>query len=461
LDLPVFLGGADVIDSRLSWMYNLRYSNVSNNFWFAADKSHPNAFRFLATKGLMGFDDTSPLSANAQPFLAFDVVTPRTAEKIDYLIGSTYGPNDRTALIGLPIQIAGSDGSLLNAYFPSLYFYGVTIDQDSLQSDGSVKFYLAGWKHNPDKTLAGFVVAQARAVIGTNTILTFNPDRDVLILEGICYDIFTEYLRPQIYLNRGNIIVSVPGHCNAFYKTAIPAGNSELVGQTFQQFTPPGVEKIVASILNRGNGILYFALKNYNSATITIKSFDTVQWAMTSTIELLAVNETSPVFAIDEVSNILYIATAGFDRIYQWQDVNGVFKELGTATLPSRISLISSMVYQDEFLYMVTDEPNAQIARISLIRFCDIFCGPLAYCIAQDTSVPGICSCTEGYELPPGIFDTVMCLPHRDVNVITNMINQETGAYVFLVLFLITLIIGIIGWGMWWRARRVTYNDAY
>jgi len=358
------------------------------------------------------------------------------------------------------LQIAGSDGSLFNAYYRDLYFYSALIDPATIQHDGSIKFYLAGWKYNQDKTLAGFVVAQARAILGPNPTITFNPDRDVLILENICYDIFTEYLRPEIYINRGNIIVSVPGHCNAFYKTPIPAGNSEFSGQVFQKYVPPGPEKIVASILNRQNDKLYFAMKNYNSARITIKSFDTAAWTLAPNSQELTVNETVPVFSVDEVTSRLYIATSGFDRIYQWKDQDGIFDQSGIATLPDRISQISSMVYNGGFLYIVTDEPNAQIARISLERFCDIFCGRNAYCIAADNDKPGICTCSEGYDLPPAVFDTEQCMPHRDVEIITNVISEETAAYVFLVLFVLTLIIGIIGWFMWWRSRNSAYDDA-
>jgi len=458
--MPRMDSGAEIIDSHLSYMYNLRYSNVSEKFWFAADKSHPNAFYFLATPVIL-FDDITPMSERAQPFLAFDVITHNpSTDKTDFLIGSTYGPNDKTALIGLPLQVAASDGTVFNTYFPDHYFYAVTIDPTSLQPDGSVKFYLAGWKHHADKTKAGFVLAQARALLTATPRIVFNPVLDVLILESICYDMFSELVRPDIYINRDEIIVSVPGHCNAFYKTAVPKGNAQLEGQTFQRFPIPGNEKIVASILNGANAKMYYALKNYNSAQITIKSFDTAAWVETENSKKLELNETVPVFAIDEEGDRLFIATSGFDRIYQWKDVNGVFAETNVATLPYKLSQISSMMWVYDSLYFVTDEPDALIGRISGERFCTNFCGTNAYCIQADNNVPGICTCIENYALPPDVYDTNQCVPKREVEVKVNMIDEETAAYVFLALFVVTLIIGIIGWVMWWRSRNAdTYAD--
>jgi len=376
------------------------------------------------------------------------------------LIGSTYGPNDKTALIGLPLQVAASDGTVFNTYFPDFYFYAVTIDPTTLQPDGSIKFYLAGWKYNQDKTIAGFVIAQARALLTATPRIIFNPQLDVLILEKICYDIFSELNRPEIYLNRDQIIVTVPGHCNAFYKTPIPEGNSQLAGQTFVRFPIPGNEKIVASTLNGANGKIYYALKNYNSAQITIKSFNSVGWVELKNSKTLALNETVPVFAIDEVGDRIFIATSGFDRIYQWKDINEEFTQTNVATLPYKLSQISSMMWVEDSLYLVTDEPDALIGRISIERFCTDFCGTNAYCIQADNNVPGICTCIENFALPPDVYDTNQCVPKREVEVKVNMIDEETAAYVFLALFVVTLIIGIIGWVMWWRSRNAdTYAD--
>lgn len=109
------------------------------------------------------------------------------------------------------------------------------------------------------------------------------------------------------------------------------------------------------------------------------------------------------------------------------------------------------MLHNGDFLYMVTWEPNALIARIPDTNFfCSSPCGGYSYC-----SNDGVCACANGYiEGPEG--DCITFHQHQTIQ----DIEVATGwAVAFGILSGIALLLAIAGWALWWRRKNSFYSQ--
>jgi len=201
----------------------------------------------------------------------------------------------------------------------------------------------------------------------------------------------------------------------------------------------------------------FFAFKKYNSDNITLHSFNVNTLQPGTVIRQLTVNASAPVFAFDQNKKVLYMATANHDHIYQLDPMN-IANDFGLAVLPWSLRQVSSMLIVDDFLYFVTWEPNAFLARIQISgRFCKLFCGTYGYCA---DSKANLCLCAPGYKNPESNTNgPIQCLPSREVDIYLNVINERGLAIAFGILFFVALIAAAGGWAMWWRGRKSVYSS--
>jgi len=151
------------------------------------------------------------------------------------------------------------------------------------------------------------------------------------------------------------------------------------------------------------------------------------------------------------------MATANHDHIFQIDPLN-IVSDLGQAVLPWSLRLVSSMLVVDDYLYLVTWEPNALIARIQTTKhFCKIFCGTYGYCADGPTN---LCQCAPGYKNPASNTDgQIQCLPAHEVDIYENVIMERGLAIAFGILFFVAFIAAAGGWVMWWRGRKSVYSS--
>jgi len=162
----------------------------------------------------------------------------------------------------------------------------------------------------------------------------------------------------------------------------------------------------------------------------------------------LQANESTPILALDHSSDTVYIATAGFNKIYKY---SSDLKLQGVAVLPDMLKQVSSMYFTGGFLYMVTSEPNANLGRISEKNFCSTFCGIYAYCEGSTKE----CVCIQDYVKNPR--NPTECAPTHYVQNELIVISEQTTAAAFGVLFAFAIIAGIAGWFLWFRVQS-TYE---
>jgi len=157
----------------------------------------------------------------------------------------------------------------------------------------------------------------------------------------------------------------------------------------------------------------------------------------------LQANESTPTLAIDIAKDIIYVATAGYDKIFKF---SSDLKHLGIAVLPNELRLVSSLYFINDTLYIVTSEPNAAIGRIIENNFCDIYCSDFGYCNNSR------CLCIKDYDKDP-INHKFVCVPTHYIRDQDTIIYEQELAASFGILFGFAIIACIAGWFLYAKSK--------
>jgi len=89
-------------------------------------------------------------------------------------------------------------------------------------------------------------------------------------------------------------------------------------------------------------------------------------------------------------------------------------------------------------------------------NFCGTICGGHSFCNQ------GGCQCAPDYTFDPTSKDQYgnpKCVPGY-YRIIERQVSQQTGATAALATLLaFTIVAGIAGWYLWWRARQASYSS--
>jgi hypothetical protein len=444
--------GTQVIDSVLAYTHNMKYSHNSGRLWFIADKAIPNVY-YAMNKGPTAKEFYVPVASplnltDSSPYLAYDVMN---FGGVDYIIGTTYG-SWKTNNFGLGIQVSSSDTTdrkVRKANVNNCFFFGVHVDPNTATVTNTYNIYLVGHCFGNDKNRdKGLAVSRATIQFGGDLPVIWKEE-DVYILESKCYDVWTETHRPTLHLHKESgtefLYVTIPGKCSAIYKLELSDSSpfAPRLNNSYNFNSDPDLKdvKIISSVINSDMKKMYVSAKKYNVDMSYLLVISTMTLRKIDSLVLLA-NESTPVLALDAAKDIVYVATAGFDKIYKYSNL----RTLGIAVLPSVLKSVSSMYYVNGTIYIVTFEPNAEIGRISEKNFCDNYCSIHGYCNA------GVCACIKDYDKDP-VKQTFVCAPTHYIQNQYVVQSEQGAAAAFGVLFVISIIAGVLGWFLWFRGQ--------
>jgi hypothetical protein len=443
--------GAQIIDSVLAYTHHLKYSPKSGRLWFIADKGVPNVY-YAMNKGPAAKDFYVPIASplnltDSTPYLAYDVMN---YGGVDYIIGTTYG-SWKNNNFGLSLQVSSSDmqdRKIKKTNVNNCFFFEVLVDPNTATVTSTYNIYLVGHCFGNDKNRdKGLAVSRATIQFGGDLPVVWKEE-DVYILESKCYDIFTETTKPSLHINKESgidfLYVTIPGKCSSIYKLQLTESSpfSPRLNLTYiPNETDMKDVKIISSVVNDKDKKIYVSAKKYNQDISYLLVINPMTMTLVDSLVLLA-NESTPVLALDSDKDIVYVATAGFDKIYKYSNL----KIIGIAVLPAYLKPTSSMYYVNGTIYIVTFEPNAEIGRISENNFCSSFCSTHGYCNA------GACACINNYEKDP-IRKDFICAPSHYIQNQYVVQSEQGAAAAFGVLFVISLIAGVLGWFLWFRGQ--------
>jgi len=300
--------------------------------------------------------------------------------------------------------------------------------------------------------------------------LTFDPVKDVLALYGLeppgmpCYDTYTSTYKPYIGIKSPNqyVLLAYPGACSRVFKIIIGDPNANFKDATVTRLAPyANPSQYIASVaFDHQSEILWIASKTFELSNVTLQSLNTKTVMLTPFQHDFHYDYTpiltmaSDSAAVGPVRHQLVLAAAGSGRVYKYLAApDGSSLTLTSmAYLAPQFDQVGSTFYKAPYFYFSTFEPNAKLVRIHNVNFCAASlkdCGDNAFCKA------GVCACWDGFYAD----STGACQPGyvRDVE---RQVAAETGATAALaVLLVLAIVAAIIGWFLWWRARKMTYSS--
>jgi len=391
----------------------------------------------------------------SRPFFTFDVVS---SQGVDYLIGSTYGSmNPYYSTFGMDLQVASSDKKVSNISTQDCQFYSIVVDPTKYTAF-TVYFYMVGYCYSATNGFKGTVVSRGYAQLTDNmNIVWANSNENIVVLNtgsNPCYDIFTETSKPQLFLSMENsniynyLYISIPGRCNGIYKVQIPdVGSSWRSVSNFQSFIFPDSlkdMKITSSTFDPKTKKFAFASKKFNSPDSYLFVFDGSTMNNNGKMVKINDNEATPIITIDQSTGNIYSATAGFGEVWKYSSDLSV---LGVAVLPHKLTSVSSL-YFNQTLYMVTNDADTNIGRISQDNFCNDYCSEYGYCNGATKQ----CACIPDYQMD---MQLKVCVPSHVADYIVQIAQEQGAAAAFGTLFALAVIAGIAGWFLWFRGRNV------
>jgi len=363
---------------------------------------------------------------------------------------------------------------LMQTEYGRFQFAAVSLPINSMNDNYA---YFAGFSFTAAYALQATVLVRAKLDFATST-LTFDPVNDVVELSHVdpnhlvqCYDTYTATYKPFIALMPPSyVIVSFPGRCSRFYRVDLPKANANFKDATVYNASVTDKlnnSKIVSTAFDPVGEIAYVALKVTDSAAVALQAVDTKNMLLMFSYPL-AFDATDydlvPTLAfgtdvdfLGKPKRYLFVAGYSYPQVYRI-DTTVLGKSLvisGYATAGPKFDLVGSAVYAAPYFYFSTYEPNGKIVRIHKQSFCARPCVAHSYCDA------GLCVCYAGWgpEIDPSNPTAIpKCVPSL-VLLNEHTITVESGAVAGLaVFFVLAALVAILGWFLWFRARRTVYT---
>lgn len=474
-----FYAGADIITfkgsdiaSQLSYASNLFFDPKSSNttLWFTADESSPNVRS-------VGFDPTNPRGnfsfwlyssslppqKKAAPFLSLVVLDNQN------IIGSAYPSGDQQGIVIQSVLASAENFNVQVTSKPGYEFFSIVASSINTAVNTST-VYLAGWANDGANARFGFVVARGTARVNGafGSVVISDDDISDPIVDFSCYDIFTTTNKPLLWLNskETELLLAIPGRCSFFAKFVLPASVAPFssIQPKTRDPTDTDLEFVSGLTLDKSTGVLWYALKKYNSDVATILSWDIIQWSPNSATIQIPFGEADMILSIgrqrissDKEENWLFCLASGANTIYRISLGGNTAPTItGYASLPQRLSRVSSAVYVNPFIYFTTYEPTADVARIHFSSFCTYYCGNNSWCNN------GVCDCEPQYSAVNAPNGTQLgCIPtvlHQGL-----ILEQESSGAVAImaVLFSFSIVMALAGWYSFYNLRneRMQYSS--
>jgi len=467
-----FYAGADIITfkgsdeaAQLSYASNLFFDSKSSNttLWFTADEASPNvrSVGFDPAGGNHSFwmySSSLPPQQKASPFVSLTVL-----DNIN-LIGSAFPSPSVADEDGMVIQsvYASADGFNVQVASKSGYEFFSIVSSSIDRKLNITTLYLAGWANDAVADKWGFVVARAKAPINGAFAKVIIEDTDISdpLLDFSCYDIYTANNKPKLWINslETMLLLAIPGRCSFFAKFNLPPQLVPFRSIVPQVTDPTDTEfEFISGIeLDQSAGVLWYALKKYNTEEASILSWDVAGWQPNSAVIPIPYGEADMILSIGKQKvagkdeDWLFVLASGANAIYRIVlNSNTAPTISGYASLPQILSRVSSAVYVAPYIYFTTYEPKADVARIHFSSFCPYYCGNYSWCNN------GVCDCEPQYS-PTYYANRTQsaCIPTVLHQGIVTEKESSGAASIMGVLFAFALVMAIAGWYNYYSVKN-------
>jgi hypothetical protein len=461
--------GSDVLQNmNLGHITNLRLDasvSSSSRIWFTAGHGAPNLyFAQFTVSGPLTSPATSPFAAGAaSPFISIDAAE-------GYVVGIalpspvsgiTFQLNATTQVLQGTYSILNHDVLVSQSLYRTYQFASVTLPMNASHA------YLTGWAFDANNALLGMVAARASLAL-TTAALTIDIVNDILFLpqlpnSEVCYDIYTSTYKPFISVKAPSkyLVIAVPGICSSVFEIILPNAADKFKDAMTSRIELPQGDSILSATFDHEREVLWFAMRESKKNQISLKSLNT-KTVSQQILPALSVDFTchpvltsaNDVGATGLPINYLILSGAGCIKAmrYLYDPTAATLKLNAVATLGSTFNQVDSAFYSKPFFFYSTNEPNSKLVRVPSTSFCAGDCGTHQYC-SQHT-----CSCYPGL-VPDATQKALTCISPAHAALQTTVGKQVGTIATMSTLFAVALIIALVGWYFWFRARQRAYSS--
>jgi len=439
--------GYDVI--HLDWpsfVHEFRFNDAANTFYvygggvFREIEHGENIFQTkdanLSTIEHYFIDSRLFSSGNNGNDLYVVGINPSPANAIPTSVGFVY-----------PVSVYGPNG--IESHFNQVgyTFYGLTVDHRSF---ADVRVYLAGWYLADVTKSIEFVVVRLHLKLDANPpSWTWNQNLDKLVLYSDNYHTYHSTFKPRLFVDTSNHDVFVVDPATeTIYKIISPEDTTTPIssGGTVPLASPTRrFSTLSGANWHYYSDMLYIGFAGSGEYNGTLLEVDLKNMKTTGRQHEFDFMYSNP-RAIAGNGTDIWIAFEGGPAVVRFN--TAVWKVTGFAHLPTYLhQVFTAWDTGYDHIYFASYEQHSKVYRIAKTNFCANDCPFNGFC--KDRT----CACIDGYELSQGRCD----IKHA-TNTVHDRWEDKAAETALGILFAFAFVAAVIGWAMFYRARKATYT---
>jgi len=268
----------------------------------------------------------------------------------------------------------------------------------------------------------------------------FNYSVDVLPLSYNRFTIFNSHYKPHVHYDWDTeILVVVDPSTSNVYSVQAGPGTSPLSKLRSNLFSKMGMT-MTSSFFHADTNLLYvgYAAEGIANGTLVSIEMGTITIQHSITFGMLLGNPRA--LTLDEPTDNIYVGFNGGNAVIQ---LDYLLNIIGWQRVPDYLVRLEAAHVTTDHIYFITNEQHAKVIRVNKTDFCPTLCPHWGFC------QKGKCVCDRLFHLSS---DGSRC-----ELTITQEEEEEGAAIALGVLFALSFIMAVIGWVLYWRARKSGY----
>jgi len=268
---------------------------------------------------------------------------------------------------------------------------------------------------------------------------TFNYATYVVTLNYNTFSIYNPHYKPQLhYQNVTNTLIVVDPATDNIYTVQVGPGNTPM-SRTASQLVQKIGMSITSSLFHIDTNLLYVGYAAQGTGNGSVVSFSMAGIIVQHSIVFNGSLSNPRAIAIDEPTDTLYVGFNGGNAVLQ---LDYLLNIKGYQRVPDYLTRLEGARVGVDHVYFITNEQHSKVVRVNKQDFCPANCPHWGYC------QKGKCLCDPLLRMSSN--------GHQCV--IPTETESDKGAATALgVLFALTFVVAVLGWILYWRARKGGY----
>jgi hypothetical protein len=363
-----------------------------------------------------------------------------------------------------------------NVDFRGFLMSAIRCDDYTFASMNTTVAYMAGFQTTNNVTTgatgvnfvllrAGFDHTPGNGGISQFKGFDYDANKDVVSLYSNGFTSFSATYKPWIHLMFGvgpnlnsNYALVIDPSSQAIYLLDVTAVDQAPKLLDTSPVPTDSQHELVSVDYEFKTRVLVIGLSSYGMApgTIAVYNFSTSPTSIKippANTFVLPSNYSNPkALAFDRFTTHLYIGFNGYNEILRYNLGVTPYVIDGYQRLPEYLHRSWEGIATPVHVYFVTNEQNSKVFRVDKEDFCSSPCPYFGFC------QKGKCVCSEYFQLSKDKSTCELAAAAAEIVYINKYHKAHGGEVALGVLFALTFVAGAVGWVLWHRSRRASYQ---